>query len=207
MHTKHRVTILQMETTLAVLGDHRRYPNQLNGKMKINPYEATSAHDREQNRVAWYSSYFKISSAIGRFSFLFVIGTVFGIVLIVAQEAGFSNAVRDLADPGGLRMLSITIPFACLASTAYKKTERSLTQMLIRLLAGVTMGASFCFLVWHADKSIGDYLGVNLHTNAVAVFVFPFSMYLIAICTSIFIEYVVRLAMCRNPTDSIHRSG
>ena len=26
MHTKHRMTILQMETTLAVLGDRRRYP-------------------------------------------------------------------------------------------------------------------------------------------------------------------------------------
>ena len=24
MHTKHRVALLQMETTLAVLGDHRR---------------------------------------------------------------------------------------------------------------------------------------------------------------------------------------
>ena len=29
MHTKHRITQLQIETTLAVLGDHRRSPTEL----------------------------------------------------------------------------------------------------------------------------------------------------------------------------------
>ncbi len=169
--------------------------------MNINPYEATFVNDAEQNGVAQFSNYFSFEAAIYRFSLLFVIGTVGGIVLAVATKAGLWNSVRELAEPGGLRMLSITIPFACLASIVYPMTERNLRQMIVRLMAGVSMGASFFMLVLHADATIGDILGINMHTNSVGVFLFPFAMYLIAISISMFIEYIIRLAVFRKPTD------
>jgi hypothetical protein len=71
--------------------------------------------------------------------------------------------------------------------------------MLIRLLAGVTLGMSFFFLVWNADLRIGRALGVNMHAEPAAIILFPLTMFFIAILVSVLIESIARFALCRKP--------
>lgn len=188
-----------MNKTLAAAADDRVSSVPLDGNMDINPYEPISANELDENDGAQFSSYFNLANVLRRFSVLYVFGTVCGIVLVVAPEAGVGNAIRELVAPGGLRMLSITMPFACLASMVYPMMRKQgIRQMFIRLLAGTSLGASFFLMVWRTSDYVGDILGVNMHANVFAIFLFPLVVYLIAICISVLTECLVGLAFYRD---------